>query len=159
MVPSGPLFGTIWTPPSAFATDCEEPEGLGLNSGERTQPMSRVSYFGVREGGEARVFRHREHSDPEQGVPLPPRLDLRGHSPTGFEWGYGGSGPAQLSLAILADYLGNDREAQEYYQDFKFAVIGGLPRDQSWSLSDTEIDAALHEIRLKRDRAFFGAKA
>ena len=35
--------------------------------------------------------------------PLDPRLDLANHSPTGFEWGYGGSGPAQLALALLAD--------------------------------------------------------
>ena len=28
--------------------------------------------------------------------PLNPRQELRNHSPTGFEWGYGGSGPAQL---------------------------------------------------------------
>jgi hypothetical protein len=34
--------------------------------------------------------------------PLELRLDLFNHSPTGFEWGYGGSGPAQLALAILA---------------------------------------------------------
>jgi hypothetical protein len=27
------------------------------------------------------------------------------HSPDGFEWGYGGSGPADLALAILVDYL------------------------------------------------------
>lgn len=40
--------------------------------------------------------------------PLSLRLDLRNHSPEGFEWGYGGSGPAQLALAILADCLGPD---------------------------------------------------
>ncbi|GAF79707.1 unnamed protein product, partial [marine sediment metagenome] len=34
---------------------------------------------------------------------LPPRLDLRNHSPMGFECGYLGSGPAQLALALLAD--------------------------------------------------------
>ena len=28
------------------------------------------------------------------GHPLPPRLDLANKSPSGFEWGYGGSGPA-----------------------------------------------------------------
>jgi Family of unknown function (DUF6166) len=33
------------------------------------------------------------------GRRLNPRLDLWNHSPTGFEWGYGGSGPAQLALA------------------------------------------------------------
>ena len=33
------------------------------------------------------------------GRRLNPRLDLWNHSPTGFEWGYSGSGPAQLALA------------------------------------------------------------
>ena len=32
--------------------------------------------------------------------PLNPRLDLCNHSPTGFECGYSGSGPAQLALAL-----------------------------------------------------------
>lgn len=35
-----------------------------------------------------------------------PSQKLWNHSPTGFEWGYGGSGPAQLALAILLDALG-----------------------------------------------------
>ena len=30
------------------------------------------------------------------GQALDPRFDLAMHSPTGFAWGYGGSGPAQL---------------------------------------------------------------
>jgi len=34
---------------------------------------------------------------------LPMRLDLVNHSPSGFEWSYGGSGPAQLALTLLAD--------------------------------------------------------
>jgi hypothetical protein len=41
---------------------------------------------------------------------LDPRLDLYNHSPNGFEWGYSGSGPAQLALAILADHLANHVE-------------------------------------------------
>jgi Family of unknown function (DUF6166) len=32
------------------------------------------------------------------------------HSPDGFEWGYLGSGPADLGLAILADYFGEPPE-------------------------------------------------
>src|SRR2546426_5830744 len=40
-----------------------------------------------------------------------PRLDLWNHSPTGFECGYGGSGPAQLALALLAEHLRNDEQA------------------------------------------------
>ncbi len=37
---------------------------------------------------------------------LPKMLELRNHSPTGFNWGYAGSGPCQLALAILADHFG-----------------------------------------------------
>ena len=50
------------------------------------------------------------------------RTDLRDHSPTGFEWGYPGSGPSQLALAILADVVG-DELAQVHYQSFKRDVI------------------------------------
>lgn len=46
--------------------------------------------------------------DDGKTYPLPPRDNIRNHSPDGFEWGYGGSGPAQLALAILADCNGMD---------------------------------------------------
>ena len=51
---------------------------------------------------------------------LHPRHDLRSHSPDGFEWGYSGSGPAQLALALAADVLGDDVKAQNIYQRLKF---------------------------------------
>ena len=35
------------------------------------------------------------------GDPLPWGVEVVPHSPTGLEWGYHGSGPAQLALAIL----------------------------------------------------------
>ena len=82
------------------------------------------------------------------GGPLDPRLDLRNHSPTGFEWGYGGSGPAQLALAALADHLGDDAEALRLYQDFKFAVVAKLPHE-SWTLSSEDIDDALRRLSIK----------
>jgi Family of unknown function (DUF6166) len=47
--------------------------------------------------------------DGQKSEPLPLRLDLFNHSPTGFGWGYGGSGPAQLAVALLADALGDCR--------------------------------------------------
>lgn len=40
------------------------------------------------------------------------------HSPDCFEFGYGGSGPAQLALALLLDAT-NPEFALEHYQDFK----------------------------------------
>jgi hypothetical protein len=51
------------------------------------------------------------HDESDRAYRLPPRCDLYNHSPTGFAWGYGGSGPAQLALAILADYLEDDAKA------------------------------------------------
>jgi hypothetical protein len=72
------------------------------------------------------------------GVPLHPRLDLWNHSPSGFEWGYAGSGPAQLALALLADFFGDDETAIEWHHDFKSAVVAGLPY-AGWTLTEEEI--------------------
>lgn len=46
----------------------------------------------------------------------------RNHSPDGFAWGYGGSGPAQLALAVMLEVKG---EAFGY-QDFKWKYIANL---------------------------------
>ena len=44
------------------------------------------------------------------------------HSPDGFNWGYGGSGPADLALSILTDFVGITI-AEKFYQKFKFNFI------------------------------------
>lgn len=72
------------------------------------------------------------------GKPLPLRHDLRNHSPTGPEWGFCGSGPAQLALALLADALGDDELAQDHYQKFKFRVVAGFEKE-GWILTQSEI--------------------
>lgn len=61
--------------------------------------------------------------------PLNPRHDLYNHSPNGFAWGYEGSGPAQLALAVCAEVLGDDQHDLSVYQDFKRALIAGLAID------------------------------
>lgn len=72
---------------------------------------------------------------------LPPRLDLANHSPTGFAWGYGGSGPAQLALAILADALGSGREgdALAFHHAFKWSRIAHIPHDSGWVVTSDEV--------------------
>jgi hypothetical protein len=75
------------------------------------------------------------------GRPLPPRLDLRALSKAGFEWTYEGAGPAQLALAMLADHLGDDQQALQYYQRFMREVVANL--DNAWRLTSDDIDAAL----------------
>lgn len=72
------------------------------------------------------------------GQPLNPRNDLRNHSPDGFQWGYGGSGPAQLALALVADATRSDAVAVLWYQRFKAGVIAGFQADD-WYLTDAEI--------------------
>ena len=97
-----------------------------------------VLYEGVNERGSYQVYRvvggHREDLDP--------RYDLANHSPTGFSWGYEGSGPAQLALAILADYMKDSPKALLIYQDFKRAVVARLPGER-WSLRGSEVEAGV----------------
>jgi hypothetical protein len=50
------------------------------------------------------------------------------HSPDGFEWGYGGSGPSEFALNILSVFIGQ-REAERHYQSFKWDFICDLPRE------------------------------
>ena len=78
--------------------------------------------------------------------PLPPRLDLRNHSPDGFNFGYGGSGPAQLALALCADTLGSDRLVARVYQGVKAALLAGR-REDAFTLTWSEIVEAASEWR------------
>jgi len=81
---------------------------------------------------------------------------LWNHSPTGFEWGYDGSGLAQLALAILADHLSDDELAVALHQSFKWAVIAKLPK-RDWTLTSRAIDCVLQSIR--EQKAIAGGEA
>ena len=59
------------------------------------------------------------------------------HSPTGMEWGYGGSGPADLALSILTDCF-NVPEVERLYGSFKWEIVAGLPRE-NWELTEEQI--------------------
>ncbi len=90
-------------------------------------------------------------SDEAGERPLAPRFDLRCHSPTGFQWGYGGSGPAQLALALCADALGDDDHARDVYQRFKFQVVAALAGD-AWTLTEDQIKSAVADIERTQAR-------
>lgn len=70
-------------------------------------------------------------------------LAVRNHSPTGPEWGYGGSGPAQLALAILLAVIEPER-AERLYQAFKTERIATIGDDE-WSLAISEVKAWVRE--------------
>lgn len=50
------------------------------------------------------------------------------HSPDGFEYGYAGSGPAQLAFAILYQACGLDF-AHDNYQQFKWDFVSKWKED------------------------------
>lgn len=104
-----------------------------------------VVYIGSRCRGQTIVEKH-----PDQERLTPDRsLALENHSPSGFEWGYGGSGPAQLALALLLDYTGSEEVALAHYTEFKNRVVSQLSctePDGCWRLTGREIDVALREV-------------
>lgn len=99
----------------------------------------------------ARVFGNISVSDGSKITSnLNPRLDLRNHSPTGFSWGYNGSGCAQTALAILCDVT-DDETALEFYQEFKNRVIARIPQTSVFTITAAEVLS--HIETMKWDRA------
>ena len=75
------------------------------------------------------------------GVELLPyhSQEVYNHSPDGFNWGYGGSGPAQLALAVILALTGT----QKGYQQFKWDVIAKLPQ------TDFETEFEIEKVQEK----------
>ena len=101
------------------------------------------TFRGERTPGGCHVTHHHQE--------LPTRLDLDNHSPTGFEWGYGGSGPAQLALAILAACT-TDTEAVRYHQAFKWACVARIGQSVTkWELPAAHVRSWLEQTRHATD--------
>lgn len=90
---------------------------------ERDHGTGMVAYDGPYDGGD--IILRRVNGIATANVPHV----IKRHSPTGFEWGYEGSGPADLALAILLAVTGNEKLADRLYQQFKRDVIARVPRD------------------------------
>lgn len=100
---------------------------------EELPKVNRV-YVGSRGNqGEAVVTR-----DGRPFSPIPSQK-VWNHSPDGFEWGYGGSGPAQLALAILLDATdGNSVCALSLYQTYKWRVVSSWPKT-GWATTRQQV--------------------
>lgn len=93
-------------------------------------------YEGVESDGEVMVL--------VDGMrPLAPRYDLKSHSPSGFAWGFDGSGAAQLALAIIADAAG-DADAVVAHQEFKRRVVAkAWEQGKPWRITQRQVCAYL----------------
>lgn len=76
-----------------------------------------------------------------------PSQKIWNHSPNGFNWGYAGSGPSQLALAILLDFTGDPQIAQRFYQEFKSDVVANLA--DAWNLPAEQIESWLESKGVK----------
>lgn len=92
------------------------------------------------------VAEHLEHGTRGYSLPHHPK-----HSPDGFNWGYGGSGPSELARCILIDHCGLREEAavvhpdwntlaevESSYQEFKAEMIVPMEGD-TWEITTEEI--------------------
>jgi len=97
--------------------------------------MEKVVYHGSKSipatAGPLPVYRNGKELSPQRSQ------CVRNHSPDGFEWGYPGSGPSQLALALLLDATNSETIAQGYYQEFNYTVIAAL--GNAWTMTREEI--------------------
>jgi hypothetical protein len=121
---------------------------LTSDFGEVKHRRVMIQYEGKRTQDGCKVTR----TEGTQMQPLPLRLDIWNHSPTGFEWGYGGSGPAQLSLALLVDALHDEEMAARLHQDFKWEVISRLPFE-GWQMEQEVVIATARRLEEERNAA------
>lgn len=95
------------------------------------------------------------------------------HSPTGFSWGFGGSGPGDLARCILLDTFGmidcpdapkecqcESKWVEPAYHAFKDDVVAKLSQESDWKLQQVDVanwvfdfllDDNTHEVEEERE--------
>jgi hypothetical protein len=92
-----------------------------LHQAEKAAEEEKKSTGGVYDGGDIVLSRKGDY--PITNVPHA----IAFHSLTGFEWGYGGSGPAELALNILYAVTGDRKFSMKHHQDFKWDFVAVMP--------------------------------
>ena len=106
---------------------------LRIPSHSRDDGQGQGDHHGeLRQGSQTLIFRRL----------LDWRFDLHNHSPNGFEWGYAGSGPSQLALAICADVFRDDARAVRIYHSVKDMLIAPIKSDEG-TLTESEVRDAI----------------
>lgn len=97
-------------------------------SPELRKEVNTVQITGILSNDRIRVMVNRRE------LSLEPSLRLRNHSPTGFAWGYNGSGPSQLALAVLLETC-PQADALNYYQRFREDHVSQWPFGKDFNVT------------------------
>lgn len=79
-----------------------------------------------------------------QARELPRHEEVHNHSPSGFSWGFSGSGPAQLALAMCCELVGAER-AESVYQTVKERLIAPIKLD-TWIITGVQLARAIEAV-------------
>lgn len=97
-----------------------------------------VTYSGTQGNDYRRVLVHYVSGASPVRLEIGPSQKVR-HKSDSFAWGYGGSGPAQLALALLLDFTGLAPLAEVLYQELKRDIVARLPRDEGWEITGRQL--------------------
>ena len=101
-----------------------------------------VVYTGFHSQGVCKI-RRQDPDGKRTTLRLAPSLKVWNHSPSGFNWGYGGSGPAQTALALLLDWTRDAQLAKRMHKSFKWLIVARWPEGGSWTLTGYQISEAI----------------
>jgi len=107
----------------------------------------RKIYSGIRLGSGVEVTVLEQFED-QKYIPIGLLKHRVYHSPTGFEWGYLGSGPSDLARSILWDHLGKE-PPRVLYMEFKEKFVSGW-KDE-WEINGCQIQDWIkkREVKIK----------
>lgn len=103
---------------------------------DKNFPETRYFAHRISECGHQPVYKQLMPDDEPVALSPIPSQKLNNLSP-GFQWGYFGSGPAQLALALLLDITTNPSLALSYYQQFKWDIVASW--GDEWTIFSGEI--------------------
>ncbi len=103
----------------------------------KTYPEALYFSRRISAGGHQPVYKRLLPDGESTELPPGPSQRLYNHSPDGFQWGYGGSAPAQLALALLLDATTRPDISLSNYQQFKSEKVASWGSE--WSITRSEI--------------------
>jgi hypothetical protein len=121
-----------------------------------TSPVAFVGYSTWRreENGDANLFDEHVFVAREGHVRfLDPRYELETFSPDGLSWGYAGSGPSQLAIAMLMEVLGDWSRVKRLWPRFLDHFVVKVPRGANWTADGADVLAVALAIEGRQKRS------